>query len=273
MNRVLLLSSPRSYRVESFVAAAKKLGIDLTLGIDMPATLTPKTTSKKQLYLDFTKPEQSIQKISEFATQHPIDAVLPVDDSGTLLSAWASNALGLRFNDPSSAKAAHNKLQMRRLLHERGVLCPDYRQIPFATEPEELADEIDYPCVVKPLQLSGSRGVIRANSTKEFVPAFHQTRQIAQEQSPHAPPFLLVEQFIAGIEVAVEGLLYDGELHILAIFDKPDPLDGPYFEETIYVTPSRLPAKSPTTDHRLYSASDRGFRLETWTHPCRTTTQ
>jgi hypothetical protein len=53
---------------------------------------------------------------------------------------------------------------------------------------------------------------------------------------------ILVEEYVPGVEIAVEGLLRSGRLDVLAVFDKPDPLVGPYFEETIYVTPSRLPA-------------------------------
>ena len=103
-----------------------------------------------------------------------------------------------------------------------------------------------YPCVLKPTVLAGSRGVIRADDPVSFVAAFRRIAAIlrAPETSGlgEGATEVLVEDFIPGREVALEGLLVGSELHVLALFDKPDPLDGPYFEETIYVTPSRLPA-------------------------------
>jgi len=99
--------------------------------------------------------------------------------------------------------------------------------------------------VVKPIDLSGSRGVIRADDPPSFASAFRRVAAIVR--SPELcppdgePQRILVEDFIPGREVALEGLLRGGGLEVLAIFDKPDPLDGPFFEETLYVTPSRLP--------------------------------
>jgi biotin carboxylase len=125
------------------------------------------------------------------------------------------------------------------------VPVPRFRLLRLADDPAVLARQIDYPCVLKPLALSASRGVIRANDAQEFVAAFHRIAAILESVEAPLPDearrALLVEEFIPGGEVALEGLLIGGTLHVLAIFDKPDPLDGPFFEETIYVTPSRLP--------------------------------
>ena len=100
--------------------------------------------------------------------------------------------------------------------------------------------------MLKPLALSASRGVIRADDPDGFVAAFRRIAAILARDdvglSGELAEALLVEEFIPGREVALEGLLTTGGLQTLALFDKPDPLDGPFFEETIYVTPSRLPA-------------------------------
>jgi biotin carboxylase len=145
----------------------------------------------------------------------------------------------------ASVSAARNKYRMRELLHQSGVPAPRYALFPIDDDPAAIARQVTFPCVVKPLHLSASRGVIRADDETEFVAAFHRVAAILRTPEVAARRELsrqiLVESFIPGQEVALEGLLINGELHVLALFDKPDPLDGPFFEETIYVTPSRLP--------------------------------
>jgi biotin carboxylase len=132
---------------------------------------------------------------------------------------------------------------MRTLMAAGSVPCPVFRHFTTDQAPEVVAEQVDYPCVVKPLNLNGSRGVMRADSPTEFVVAVRRlTQMLRQDQPAGQPQAYLVEDFIPGFEVALEGMLDQGRLLVLALFDKPDPLDGPFFEETIYVTPSRLPA-------------------------------
>jgi biotin carboxylase len=119
---------------------------------------------------------------------------------------------------------------------------PAFRLCSTDDDLSALAEQIAYPCVVKPVDLNGSRGVIRADTPAEFVAAAERLKRMLASFEPLGKPKpFLVEQFIPGFEVALEGLLDYGNLRVLALFDKPDPLDGPFFEETIYVTPSRLP--------------------------------
>jgi len=166
-----------------------------------------------------------------------------VDDSGVVLAAAAAQRLGLPHNDPAAALAARDKFTMRGLMAAAGVPCPVFRRFAFNDDPAAVAQQVAYPCVVKPLNLNGSRGVMRADSPAEFTAAVARlARILAQEPPGAACTHYLVEDFIPGREVALEGLLDQGKLTVLALFDKPDPLDGPFFEETIYVTPSRLPA-------------------------------
>ena len=108
-------------------------------------------------------------------------------------------------------------------------------------------DGVGFPCVVKPLMLSGSRGVMRADDRASLAAAIARLERLLADPAvrrpdPEAAGHYLVESFVAGPELALEGILTRGALHVLALFDKPDPLDGPTFEETLYVTPSRLPA-------------------------------
>ncbi len=239
--RVLLLMSPATYRAGAFLNAARSLNLEVVVGIDLPETLSEYW--HVPLGLDFVEQEASVRTIVEFAQEHPIHAIIAVDDSATELAAHASAALGLAHNSPQAAEAARDKLLMRTLMSAGGAPCPAFRPYMLSEDPAWIATQVGYPCVVKPLRLSGSRGVIRANDTPEFVTAFKRLRRmLISEGNSEYETSILVEDFIPGFEVALEGILTHGQLKVLTLFDKPDPLDGPFFEETIYTTPSRLPA-------------------------------
>ena len=240
-HRVLLLTTARSYRGEAFLQAATRLHIEIVQAVDMNKALADYWHCP--LGIDFNDTEGSIQAIGAFHSRQPVQAILGIDDSGSLLAARASERLGLPFNSPVAAEAARDKLKMRTLMAAGGVPCPVFRHFTTDQAPEVVAEQVDYPCVVKPLNLNGSRGVIRADNPTEFVVAVRRLTQMLQQDQPAGQPqAYLVEDFIPGFEVALEGMLDQGRLLVLALFDKPDPLDGPFFEETIYVTPSRLPA-------------------------------
>ena len=239
--RVILLMSPATYRAGAFLSAAKRLNLEVVMGIDLPETLAEYW--HVPLGVDFANPEASVRTIAEYAREHPITAILAVDDAATELAALASAALGLAHNSPKAATAARDKLLMRTLMSQGGAPCPVFRPFALGADPAEVASKVTYPCVVKPLRLSGSRGVIRANNPDEFVDAFNRLKRLLLSEGYTEQDSLLVEDFIPGFEVALEGILTHGQLRVLALFDKPDPLDGPFFEETIYVTPSRLPAE------------------------------
>ena len=239
--------SPATYRASAFAGAGNRIGLDLVRATDLPPELA--TQWHVALGIDFSQPEAAVARIVAAAqdeTAAPVRAVLAIDDRGAMIAAQASAILGLAHNDPGSALAARDKFVMRERLAGGGVPVPAYRRYPASTDPATVAVEIGqtvtYPCVVKPLLLSGSRGVIRADDPTEFVAAFRRTRRVLEASGMAAGTNdILVERFVPGVEVALEGLLTNGELTTLALFDKPDPLDGPFFEETIYVTPSRLP--------------------------------
>jgi biotin carboxylase len=240
MNRVLLLATPNTYRAQAFLAAAERLGVEVLIAIDMQAELAE--SWGQRLGLDFQRIEQAVAAIVAVAAERPLSAIIAVDDSGSLLAARASAALGLAHNAPDAAEAARDKFVMRMLLARAGVPSPPFQRYSTGADLHALAEQVEYPCVVKPLRLNGSRGVIRANNPREFVAAATRLAALLETIDPTLEPKpFLVEQFIPGFEVALEGLLDHGVLQVLALFDKPDPLDGPFFEETLYVTPSRLP--------------------------------
>jgi biotin carboxylase len=258
--RILLLMSPATYRAGAFLNAAHNLDLEVVVGIDLPETLSEYW--HVPLGLDFTDPSSSLHTIVEYAREHPLTAILSVDDSASELAARACAALALPHNSPQAAEAARDKLLMRTLMDLGGAPCPIFRPFALSDDPRWIAEQVSYPCVVKPLRLSGSRGVIRANDPGEFVAAFTRLKRLLlSEGNSELETSVLVEDFIPGFEVALEGILTGGELKVLALFDKPDPLDGPFFEETIYVTPSRLAEEVQAEIARCVSVASASLGL------------
>ncbi len=244
--RVLLLLPTRTYRASDFLSAARQLDVEVAIASDHPQTLS-ELSPLKSLSLDFRTPEQATLEIASFAKTYPIDAVVGVDDDTTILATMVAKELLLPHNTIESAYATRDKYQLRKILVKAGLRAPWFKLLAANENPEMIANRIDYPCVLKPLSLSASRGVIRADAPGQFVDAFHRVVAVIQssrdEDEHHGDvEQLLVEGFIPGTEVALEGMMLQGELKVLANFDKPDLLDGPFFEETLYITPSRLPS-------------------------------
>ena len=245
--RVLLLLPTKTYRAEAFLSAALQLGVVIAIGSDQPQTLSD-LSPRKSLVINFAKPKRATEQIVALAQTHPIDAVVGVDDDTTLLVSMAAKALSLPHNSVESARATRSKYEMRKVLAAAEMPSPHFDLVSINTDPTEFASHVNFPCVLKPLSLSASRGVIRANSPGEFSAAFQRIVNIlnlpdVKARKDAEVQQILVEDFIPGVEVAFEGILIRGRLKMLAIFDKPDPLDGPFFEETLYVTPSRLPVE------------------------------
>lgn len=225
--------------------AAGRLDVAVTIASEHASTMA-RSNPTALLALPFSRPETAVRRVAEWAREHPIDAVVGVDDATVVLAARIAEALGLPHNPAQAVQAARNKHQARGAMRGHGLPVPWFELLSIEDDPEAAAARMRYPCVVKPLVLSASRGVIRADDPEQFAGAFRRLEQILRrpdvaELGDDARQ-ILVEGFIPGREVALEGLLIDGELRTLCLFDKPDPLDGPFFEETLYVTPSRLPA-------------------------------
>lgn len=244
MPRVLLLLPTTTYRTKAFLDAALRLGIEVVAASERPSTLQA-TNPAGLLSLDFANPERAASQAVKFAAAFPLDAVIPVDEDTAVVAAHVARALELRHNSVEAAYTAKHKHRMRSVLKQAGVRVPRFWPFSLDEDPNTIATQVSYPCVLKPVFLSTSRGVMRADDPNQFHSAVRRLDAILmrpdlQRRGGVAVRVALAEEFIPGFEVAVEGLLTDGKFCALAIFDKPDPLDGPFFEETIYVTPSRL---------------------------------
>lgn len=261
IQRVLLVMKSESYKARDFIQAAAKLGIDLIVGTDQPDVLA-EFKSGRTLHLNFNDIDDGVRVITEYHLDRPIDAVVAVEDEGTVMAARAGRRLGLAANPEESVVAAENKAVMREVLAAAGLEGPWHRQFSLTSNPERCAAEVSFPCVLKPLFLAGSRGVIRACNEVEFTAAFRRIEEILNDPALQArggsmAGQILVEAFIPGREVALEGLIGEGEFRLLAFFDKPEPMDGPFFEETLFITPSR---HSPAVQARALSLAGESVK-------------
>ncbi len=244
MKRLLLLSTTTGYQAQQFRAAAERMQIPLVLASDTCHAMDD-PWGDGAISVRFQKPRESAGKIREYALHQPIHGVAAIGDAPTATAALVARDLGLRFHSPEAVELCRNKFLARERYQQAGMRVPWYARFKAASDPAQAARAVPYPCVLKPLGLSASRGVIRADNEKEFVAAFKRIAALLQQKDvkimrDESAGWIQVESFIPGREVAVEGLVTRGRLRVLAIFDKPDPLDGPFFEETIYVTPSRF---------------------------------
>ena len=237
MPTIGLIVPTSSYRGPDFIAAADELGVDLVLVADASLGITSGRILDV-LIADCSDTVAAAAALVERAHLHPLDAVVGVDDAGVMIAALAAAQLGLAHNDPASVAATRDKLEMRRLLGAEDIAQPKYIEYREGDSAANNAESIGFPLVVKPVSLSGSRGVIRVDDLPELEEAVARIAVI-QAEAGIAGERLLFEEYLEGPEIAVEGLLSAAGLEVLAIFDKPDPLDGPFFEETLYVTPSR----------------------------------
>ncbi|WP_373086538.1 ATP-grasp domain-containing protein [Sneathiella sp.] len=253
--RVLLLVPTTSYRIGDFLAAADRLGIDVAVGSNQRQVLE-QFSKGRTVTLDFNNVDKGVAEVIAYNETYPITAIIGVDDETTLIAARAAKALNLVHNSQESIETARNKYRFRTRLANSGLLAPRFTLQPVEADPIEASVLVNYPVVLKPLALSASRGVIRANEPSEFVAAFERIKTILNKADidENATGHILIEDYIPGDEVALEGLLDGGNLTILALFDKPNPLVGPYFEETLYITPSRL---SPCVQKDIATAVSR----------------
>ena len=239
---LLIVATTTGYQLKMFREVAVRIGVDVSLATDRCHVLDD-PWGDRAIPVRFESPEESAAALTQ---ERSFDAVVDIGDRPAYLAALVAERLGLPFHRPEAAAASINKFATRECFRKAGLLVPQYFKIRVDEDPETAANAVLYPCVLKPLGLSTSRGVIRANSPQEFAYAFRRickllkTPGIARLKDP-ALDYIQVETFLAGREFALDGLVTDGHLQVLQLFDKPDPLDGPYFQETIYVSPSREP--------------------------------
>jgi len=255
MRRVLLLSTTTGYQIRAFGEAAERLGVELVFATDRCRHLDDPWRDRA-IAVRFHEEAQSVDAIEAAARAAPIDGLLAVGDRPTVLAALAAERLGLPGHPPDAARAASNKRLARERMRAAGLPSPWFTTVGLDADPVAVARTVRYPCVVKPLALAGSRGVIRADDPRGFAEAVERLRRILRRKDVRvlrdpSNQEVLIEGFVPGREFALEGLLERGTLRTLALFDKPEPLDGPFFEETIYVTPSAL---TPVDQGRLREA-------------------
>jgi hypothetical protein len=263
--RILLFTAKLGYQTRAFDAAAKKLGVELVFVTDRCHKLDD-PWHDRAVPVRFEAPEEAAFVVMQEQSGQRVDGVLALGDRPTLTAAFVARGLGVPHNHPASVEACRSKLRLREVFRDAGLPTPWFRTLPLQAIPEPALMGVTYPCVLKPISLSASQGVVRVNNREEFLAGAGRLKRLlesAEIQATREPNLdrMIVEEYLPGREVAVEGLLKDGELRVLAIFDKPDPLEGPYFEETIYVTPSRLPAVQQELIEKSFREATRALGL------------
>jgi biotin carboxylase len=259
---LLLIGATTGYQTRVFAEAAERLGYELILATDRCHVLDD-PWGDRAIALRFEDPTGAAETL---AAEVSIDGIVAVGDRPAYIAALAAQRLGIPYNSPDSVNASRNKFLARERFRAAGLLVPEFHRFPFSEGPERAAQQACYPCVLKPLGLSASRGVIRADNPAEFVTAFRRIENLLADPDiarlhEDQDRFLQVESFIEGREFALEGLLTCGQLRVLAIFDKPDPLNGPFFEETIYITPSREDSSTQRAIIQTTAAAIRALGL------------
>jgi predicted ATP-grasp superfamily ATP-dependent carboligase len=263
--RLLLFASKLGYQTRSFGESARKLGVELLFVTDRCHQLED-PWGDRAIPVHFEEPEAAAAAVLHAMRDLPVDGVLVLGDRPAVAAAYTARGLGIWHNHPAAVEACRNKLRMREVFRDAGLRVPWFRPIPLVPAPDPAFAGISFPCVLKPLSLSASTGVIRADSREEFLSAAERIRRLLQSpemQATREPNLnrLMVEGYIPGREVSLEGLLTEGSLRALAIFDKPEPLEGPYFEETIFVTPSRLTQSQQRAIERCAQEATRALGL------------
>lgn len=242
---LLLFAAATGYQIRVFAETAERLGVDVTLVADHCDRME-ELWGHRAIAVRFDRIGAAVESLRGIEA----NGVAAVGDLPAVLAAETAEALALPFHPAAAARACHDKYLARQLYQAAGLLLPEFFRTELSEDPRDVAAHAPFPCVLKPLGLSASRGVIRADTPAEFVHAFERIRRIGEK-------YLQVESYIPGREFAVEGLVTEGCFQPLALFDKPDPLEGPFFEETIYVTPSREPA---SVQRALLATTERAVR-------------
>jgi biotin carboxylase len=263
--RLLILSSKLGYQTRAFAEAAARLGAEVVLATDRCERLDD-PWGDHAIAVRFERPDEAATRIVSACHERPVQGILALGDKPTVAAAFAAAALGIEYNPALAVEQCRSKLRQREVLRDADLPVPEFFDFPLHEYVQRVLPLVNFPCVVKPLSLAASQGVIRANNAEEFAGAVERIRALldSPELKVHREPTLdrlLVERYIPGVEVAAEALLTRGELRVLAIFDKPDHPEGPYFEESIYVTPSCLPEEQQTSVVRCLEDSVRALGL------------
>lgn len=253
MSRIVVILPTTTYRARDFLEAAESLDIDLIVASEEDPVMD---MGSNYLKIDCSDPAKAAEQIAKLGEVVPIDAVVAADDQGVMVAAHANSILGLAGNSPDSAALTRNKLLMRNRLAGAEVDQPRYLPLRPADRADEVGEEIGYPVVVKPTDRSASQGVIKVDMPEDMYATVARVRSIVGDDAT-----LLVESYAPGVEVAIEGLVQNRDLLVLAVFDKPDTGNGPFFPESIFVTPSRLDDKALSIVERVASTTVRSLGL------------
>jgi biotin carboxylase len=251
MPTVLLCTTTLGYQARAFDQAARRAGVTLRIVSDRCDHLE-NPWGDDAVPARFDRNLALVAPVLAALEQTPVDGVLAVGDRPAWLAAHIAHARGLPWHDPEAVAIATHKLRARGRWLAAGLPVPWFVSVPARGDDDlDRLSRVRFPSVIKPVGLSASRGVVRVDSPAALMAARDRLAALLARPDVRGAgstddETLIIEGFVPGHEFALDGVLEQGALRVFALFEKPDPLDGPYFEETIYVTPARL---TPARQH------------------------
>ena len=255
--RVLLLVPARTYRAADFLLAAGRMELDVVVASDGALPLG----GRPVIPVRPADLEASTRRV--LARAGPVNAVVAADTPMLALAATVAARMGLPHNPVDAVLAATGKAAQRQRWAAAGLPQPSFRIVPAGDSVRPAAEAVGFPCVVKAVSLSASQGVLRADHPAAAVEAARRIRKVLDEAERPAEEPLLIEEYLPGPELSIDGVLAAGDLTVTAVFDKPATPDGPTFEETLLVRPSRLPSGTLAAAVRTAADAARSLGLST----------
>jgi len=187
--------------------------------------------------------ESVTRQLEEIHRREPVDALLTFSDYYVAIVAEAAARLGFRYLDPEAARACRNKAETRAALQRAGLPVPGFRVLSSIEEAWRAAQEVAYPCVLKPVSESSSKGVRLVHDAEELLAHFrevHGWRENARRQPLEGK--VLVEEFLDGPELSVETFTRErGQTQVIGVTTK-HLSEPPHFVEMGHDFPSRIEA-------------------------------
>ena len=249
MNKLLLVIPENSYKSNDFVLTAEKLGIDFLIITDSDQVTSQFGDTVIIQNFDENISDETLIKLQK------ITHVLPVDHSGLKYAGYLVDLLGAKGNKLFAVEHSMNKFESRNTFNSisnikaKNMIAKSLKDIESFTEKHGTS-------VLKPNFGSASKSVLKINNFNQSKDYIINLMNDCEDQE------MIIEQYIEGTEYALEGNLINSNLNKITIFDKPIEYKEPYFEESIYITPSELPEELQNQIIKLIGNACKKIGLE-----------
>ncbi len=244
MKKLLLVIPENSYKSNDFVVAAEKLGIDFLIITDSEQVSSKFSDTVIINKFDAELNKNNLKKLKD------VTHVLPVDHSALKFSGYLVDLLEVKGNKLESINLSMNKYESRKIFNSLLDIKVNNEIIKNIDDVNTFINK-NGTSVLKPIYGTASKSVLKINNVEKNKEQIEKLMQDCFDQD------LVIEEYIDGKEYALEGTIINSELKKIVIFDKPVEYKHPYFEESIYITPSEL---SSEAEKRVVSIVDKACK-------------